>query len=305
MRTLLIGDMSRIDGLFQWLECSTEYFEVELILSENELESQYYSCPIEPLSVLENCRGEYNIVFVCSSYYDRIKHILLAMGMDEDKVVSEQYVCRYLSKGDIISYYAECVRKQFHTQYMSDNVRVGEFTYGIPSIGFPLDGANLSIGKFCSIGPKVVILLGGEHRTDWCTTYPFDDLIKEFQYIERCKSKGDVIIGNDVWIAYGSTILSGVRIGNGSVIGANAVVTKDVEPYSVVVGNPAKLIKKRFDEETIKMLEEIQWWNWEKKYIYDAIPILQSNQMDKLFAYYDTVVKKEEADIKDNKNCKE
>ena len=88
--------------------------------------------------------------------------------------------------------------------------------------------------------------------------------MNEFQCVEGDKSKKDVVIGNDVWIAHGSTILSGVHIGNGSVIGANAVVTKDVEPYSIVGGNPAKLIKKRFDEETIKKLEDIQWWNWEK-----------------------------------------
>ena len=115
--------------------------------------------------------------------------------------------------------------------------------------------------------------------------------MSEFQCVEGDKSKNDVFIGNDVWIAHGSTILSGVHIGNGSVIGANAVVTKDVEPYSIVGGNPAKLIKKRFDEETIKKLEDIQWWNWEKKYIYDAIPILQSNEIGRLFEYYDSVVR--------------
>ena len=291
MRTLLIGDMNRIDRLFQWLECSTEYFEVELILSENELESQYYSCPVEPLSALANCRRGYDIVFVCSNFYDKIKSILLAAGMDEDKIVSEQNICRYLSKGDIMYYYSEQIYNEFHTKYISDNVQAGEFTYGIPGIGFRLGGANLSIGKFCSISSDVEIMLGEEHREDWCTTYPFNYLMYDFQYIEGPQSKKDVIIGNDVWIAHGSTILSGVHIGNGSVIGANAVVTKDVEPYSIVGGNPAKLIKKRFDEETIKKLENIQWWNWEKKYIYDAIPILQSNEIGRLFEYYDSVVR--------------
>lgn len=105
------------------------------------------------------------------------------------------------------------------------------------------------------------------------------------------KTKGDIVVENDVWIGISSLILSGVRIGNGSVIAASSVVTKDVEPYTIVGGNPARVIRKRFDEQTIKKLEEIQWWNWEYEYIYDAIPILQSNQMDNLFAYYDTVVK--------------
>lgn len=291
MKTLLIGDMNRIDRLFQWLECSTQCFEVELILSENELRSKYFSCPVEPISALGNCKGKYDIVFICSSFYHKIKNILLSIGMDEDIIVSEQYICRYLLKGDIMSYYSEHIYNQFHTQYISDNMRVGEFTYGIPNVGFPLDGAKLSIGKFCSIGPNVVILLGGEHRSEWCTTYPFDDLMNEFRYIERCKSKGDVIVGNDVWIAYGSMILSGVHIGNGSVIAAKAVVTKDVEPYCIVGGNPAKTIRKRFDEETIKRLEEIQWWDWEYKYIYDAIPILQSGNIKELLKYYDNVVR--------------
>ncbi len=87
-----------------------------------------------------------------------------------------------------------------------------------------------------------------------------------------------------------SKIMSGVHIGNGSVISAGAVVTKDVEPYSIVSGIPAKIIRKRFDEKTILKLEEIQWWNWSNEQIYDAIPVLQSNRIEQLFEYYDTVV---------------
>lgn len=87
-----------------------------------------------------------------------------------------------------------------------------------------------------------------------------------------------------------SKIMSGVHIGNGSVISAGAVVTKDVEPYSIVSGIPAKIIRKRFDEKTILKLEEIRWWNWSNEQIYDAIPILQSNRIEQLFEYYDTVV---------------
>lgn len=104
------------------------------------------------------------------------------------------------------------------------------------------------------------------------------------------KSKGDVIIGNDVWVGMNSMILSGVHIGNGAIIAAGAIVTKDVEPYSIVGGNPARVIKKRFDDTIIKRMEEIEWWNWKKEYIYDAIPILQSNNINKLFEYYDNVV---------------
>ncbi len=124
-------------------------------------------------------------------------------------------------------------------------------------------------------------------------TAPFNEMIEEFGYIEgHPASKGDIIIGNDVWIASRCIILSGVHIGNGSVIAANTVVAKDVEPYTIFGGNPARVIRKRFDDQTIKKLEEIQWWNWEYEYIYDAVPILQSNRIDQLFRYYDCVVQK-------------
>ena len=133
--------------------------------------------------------------------------------------------------------------------------------------------------------------MGGEHRSDWCTTYPFQAMMKEFRYIEGYpRSKGNIVIGNDVWIGMDSKILSGVHIGDGSIISAGAVVTKDVEPYSIVGGVPAKTIRKRFDDKTIRRLEEIQWWNWSNEQIYDAIPILQSNNLEQLFEYYDTNV---------------
>jgi len=140
---------------------------------------------------------------------------------------------------------------------------VGEYTYGNPKIYYWGENKKLIVGKFCSIGSNVKIMLGGEHRTDWITTYAFSQIFKEFNYIKgHPKSRGDVIIGNDVWIGIGVLILSGVKIGDGAVIGANSFVTKDVEPYSIVAGNPAKLIRKRFDKKTIEKLLEIKWWDW-------------------------------------------
>lgn len=106
---------------------------------------------------------------------------------------------------------------------------------------------------------------GGGHRLDWATTFPFPGLKEwpEAKGIEGYQpSRGDVTIGNDVWIGYGVTILSGVTVGDGAVLGAGAVMTRDVEPYAIVAGNPALAIGKRFDEETIRRLLALAWWDW-------------------------------------------
>lgn len=127
--------------------------------------------------------------------------------------------------------------------------------------------ANIRIlGKFCSIAGDVTIFLGGNHRTDWISTYPFNVLNELFPNARKItghpSTKGDVVIGNDVWIGWGATILSGITIGNGAVVAAKAVVTKDVPPYAVVAGNPAHIVKYHFSAETINSLQKIQWRNW-------------------------------------------
>lgn len=126
-----------------------------------------------------------------------------------------------------------------------------------------------------------------EHRGEWCTTYPFNAFISQFSYIEgHTHIKGDIVVGNDVWIGSDAKIMSGVHIGDGSIIAANAVVTKDVEPYTVIGGVPAKMIKKRFSDETIQMLEQMKWWDWDYQDIYNVVPLLQSESVEELIAYY-------------------
>lgn len=121
--------------------------------------------------------------------------------------------------------------------------------------------ACLKIGKFCSIASKVSFFLGGNHNINRISTWlPYLDM--KYDQSRDLLTKGDIIIENDVWIGRDSTILSGVKIGTGSVIGTSAVVAKDVEPYSIVVGNPAKIIKKRFDDRQIQILLKSEWWNW-------------------------------------------
>ncbi|MDH5358626.1 MAG: CatB-related O-acetyltransferase [Gammaproteobacteria bacterium] len=164
--------------------------------------------------------------------------------------------------------------------------QIGRGTYGIPRVRARDDGATLKIGSYTSIATDVEILLGGEHRIDWVTTYPFNVLSEEGKGINgHPKTKGDVVIGSDVWIGTGSTILSGVTIGDGAVIGAKSVVVKDVPSYSIFAGNPASLIKTRFSHEIIRQLMDIKWWNWSDDEIRAAIPFLLSDDIQRFIDF--------------------
>lgn len=169
-----------------------------------------------------------------------------------------------------------------------DDCIIGDYTYGKPEILEWGENKKLYIGKYCSIASKVKIFLGGNHRIDWITTYPFniinDDFPNAINITGHPASKGDVVIGNDVWIGYGATILSGITIGDGAVIGAYTLVSKNVEPYTIVVGNPMVVVRKRFDEEVINKLLKLKWWNWDNKKINDNIKTLCSNDLNKIDA---------------------
>ena len=166
-------------------------------------------------------------------------------------------------------------------------MKVGKYTYGHNSVKVAHWGepAELIIGKFCSIAACTVIL-GGNHRTNYVTTYPFGFVnTHKFPYEKQKdyrQTNGDVIIGNDVWIGMGATIMSGVKIGDGAIIAANAHVVKNVKPYSVVGGNPAEFYYYRFKQETIKKLLELKWWDWSDEKIKENIPLLLSENFDEL-----------------------
>ena len=146
-------------------------------------------------------------------------------------------------------------------------------------------GAKFIGGKFCSIGKNLTVYLGGNHRTDWVTTYPFGhihhDIFNNFNGMGHPKTNGSVVLGNDVWIGAHVTIMSGVVIGDGAVIACNSHVVKDVEPYSIVGGNPAKFIKKRFTEEQINKLLKIKWWDWDDEKINKFTTLLCNTDIDK------------------------
>jgi len=160
----------------------------------------------------------------------------------------------------------------------SVNMSVGAFSYLVDfSYYFPTSRTHIMIGKYCSIARQLVFNVGRNHPFKCITTYPeayFNKFFtKEFRYPDF-KNPMQVIIGNDVWIGQGVTIMGGVKIGNGAVIGANAVVAKDIPPYAIAVGNPARIIRYRFDKEMIKKFLAIKWWNWSLEKIADNFPIM-------------------------------
>ncbi len=168
-----------------------------------------------------------------------------------------------------------------------DAYEVGEGSYGCPEVVFYDSGAELRIGKYCSIAPRVTILLGGEHHHDWVSNYPFSLSFDEANNLTGYPyTKGEVLIGNDVWIGYDALILSGVTIGNGAVIAARSVVTKDVEPFAIVGGTPAKPIRFRFPDVTIEALQRIAWWNWPPSKIKAAWPLIQSPNIEEFITQF-------------------
>jgi chloramphenicol O-acetyltransferase type B len=158
------------------------------------------------------------------------------------------------------------------------------------------EGADrLVIGAFCSIGSGAAFIMAGNqgHRTEWVSTFPFfwmPDVPAFAGARDGFRPAGDTLIGNDVWIGSEAIIMPGVRIGDGAVIGTRALVTKDVEPYAIVGGNPASVIRKRFDDTEIARLLELRWWDWSDDDLADAMPILTSGDIDALHRHWRSVI---------------
>jgi len=158
----------------------------------------------------------------------------------------------------------------------------GKHTYGPEPkiIGVPEITIGSQIGKFCSIAENLQFIARGAHMIDWVTTYPFQAVWGMDVPLHNLPPHSPITIGNDVWIAANVKIKQGVTIGDGAVLATECFVTKDVPPYAVVGGNPAKIIKYRFTEEQIKDLLEIKWWNWSDDKIKEIVPLLVSNNVD-------------------------
>ena len=180
------------------------------------------------------------------------------------------------------------------------NITVGDYTYyddAVDPTGFernnvlfnyPEFGDHLVIGKFCQIASGTKFIMGpANHRISSATTYPFNVFGGAWTentppHMAQLPRKGDTVIGNDVWIRRESILMPGVKIGDGAIIGANSVVTKDVPAYTIAGGNPCRVIRKRFSEELIAYLEEIRWWNWDADKIFRNMDALCSGDLEKI-----------------------
>jgi len=176
------------------------------------------------------------------------------------------------------------------------NIEVGDYTYYDDPRGverfeqnvlyhFDFIGDRLRIGRFCSIAAETrFIMNGGYHATDWFTTFPFPVFGNGWEAAqpESWPYRGDTVVGHDVWIGYGATIMPGVTIGNGAIVATRAVVTRDVEPFAIVGGNPAQVIRYRFDEETRARLQEIAWWDWDAEKLTRNVKAICSGDLEAL-----------------------
>lgn len=173
------------------------------------------------------------------------------------------------------------------------NIVVGDFTYFADTDfekhvthHYDFIGDKLIIGKFCQIGAGVEFVMNGaNHQMNAVSTYPFYIFGSWDQSVpskEDLPFKGDTVVGNDVWIGQNSTVLPGVHIGDGAIIGLNSVVTRDVPPYTIVAGNPAKAVRKRFDDELIDLLLKLKWWDKSVEEINALIPLLSCSDLAKV-----------------------
>ncbi|MFT4277075.1 MAG: type B chloramphenicol O-acetyltransferase [Rhodopseudomonas sp.] len=187
------------------------------------------------------------------------------------------------------------------------NIQVGRYSYysgyyhghGFDECArflLPDDGVDrLIIGSFCSIGSGAAFIMAGNqgHRSDWISTFPFYWMpdVPAFAGADNgFQPAGDTVIGNDVWIGSEAIIMPGVTIGDGAVIGTRSLVTRNVEPYAIVGGNPAKIIRKRFDDTDIDKLLELRWWDWRDDQLQQVMPILTSGDIAALHRYWRAVV---------------
>lgn len=181
----------------------------------------------------------------------------------------------------------------------NSTVEFGRFTYGIERASVIQwgEGSALRIGSFCSLAADITFILGGNHRSDWATTYPFGHIHIEHLGGREIKghpaTNGDIVIGHDVWIATGATIMSGITVGDGAIIAANAHVVKNIGPYEIWGGNPAQKIRDRFTRPVTERLLALQWWALPQEHIRRIAPTLSQaptvELLDALIAEYAAV----------------
>lgn len=206
---------------------------------------------------------------------------------DEPRVVCSRV--KYGQHGRLRQRYERARARHYAAPFMTEpRVTLGRYTFGKPLIP-TFAGADVSveIGNFCSISANVTILLAGGHDTSWVSTWPIREVFGlPGQYEQTPVYRGPTVIGNDVWIGREAVILDGITIGDGAVIGMRAVVTKDVRPYAVVAGVPAKEIRRRFTDEQVDALLEIAWWDWPVEQIIREADALNGADISDFLARY-------------------
>ena len=168
-----------------------------------------------------------------------------------------------------------------------EGVTIGEYTYVRPKVHKWTNKYTLTIGKFCSIADTVEIIVDGNHRVDWVTTFPLSQiLLNDWSERGHPEGKGNMKIGNDVWIGMKALIMPGVNIGDGAVIAAGSIVTHDVLPYTIVAGVPARYVRDRFPYNQASALMRMKWWDWDIEKIKEAIPFLEQGDVDGFIIKY-------------------
>lgn len=300
-KVVVITDDDKLEKIFYALEIAEVEFKVIAIYRILGNRTNFKELRLKSIEELQESEfNDCDLVINENVVSEKVKKVL-------EKVVITEKILNY---NDFSNCFLDgekqlrCLKNEIESDrkcYKTDNaiLSIGDFTYGIPDISTQTKEEKVIIGKFCSIASEVKILLGVDHRTDWNSTYPFNVFLNRYSYIKgHPYSKGNVTIGNDVWIASGVTILSGVTIGDGCVIAAGAVVTHSMPEYSVVGGNPARVLKMRFCEEKIAMLRKMKWWDWEYKDIYQVVPLLQSNNIEELYDYWKKSVRNKDEQSK-------
>jgi acetyltransferase-like isoleucine patch superfamily enzyme len=173
---------------------------------------------------------------------------------------------------------AHALRRQLINYVRRYGFEIGDYSYAttVPTIRRFEGNGRLTVGRYCSLAPGIEFILGGVHNMTRVTTHP---IAIGLEATEPPKRSGDIVIGSDVWIATGVTILPGITIGDGAVIGARSVVTKDVAPYDFVAGNPARKIRSRFDEETVRQLLELRWWDLPAEALRPLVPLMRADRI--------------------------
>lgn len=268
---------------------------IPYIIDQYNNNKNYYDTPIKDFDCIKNEKIHLNtkVIITTTTNANDIAKSLYSLGFTNVQLLRDS------------------IYNHIQSPIYTDNIfanhkafkKIGKHTFGRPIItNWGETNSKITIGNFCSIGNNVNIVLAGEHATQYISTYPFTSLPTIWQETINIKnqtmySKGDVVIGHDVWIGNNVTILSGVHIGSGAVIAAGAVVTKDVEPYAIFGGVPAKCIRKRFKDKDIKKLLGIQWWLWDDEKIKKNMNFFYSDNIDKFIEKYDITYKEKNENI--------